>query len=64
MSRPSGRNLRQRAITRAEFEAKLKVSILSGIEKMGYFDNFALQNIAWLGVGTVIERSCFFFDVV
>ena len=41
-----------------------QVTVPPGIEKTGYFGNFALQKIAFLGVGTIIERSCFFFDVV
>jgi hypothetical protein len=41
-----------------------QVAIPMGVEKTGYFGNFALQKINFLGVGTVIERSCFFFDVV
>jgi len=41
-----------------------QVTVPPGIEKTGYFGTFALQKIAFLGVGSVIERSCFFFDVV
>jgi hypothetical protein len=41
-----------------------QVAVPQGIEKTGYLGNCALQKIAFLGVGTVLERSCFFFDVV
>ena len=41
-----------------------QVAVPQGIEKTGYLGNCALQKIAFLGAGTVFERSCFFFDVV
>jgi hypothetical protein len=40
-----------------------QVAIPQVIEKTGYFGNFAIQKVAFLGAGTVIERSCFFFEV-
>jgi hypothetical protein len=42
----------------------IDVTIPMGVEKTGYFGNVAIEQISLLGVGTVIERACFFFDVV
>jgi hypothetical protein len=41
-----------------------QVAVPAGVERAGYFGNCALQKIAFLDVGTVIDRACFFFDVV
>jgi len=41
-----------------------QVAVPAGVERAGYFGNCALQKIAFLDVGTVLDRACFFFDVV
>lgn len=40
-----------------------QVRIPTGIEKTGYFGNCVLQRISYHGVGTYLDRACFFFDV-
>lgn len=41
-----------------------QVKIPAGVEKTGYFGNCVLQRIDFLGVGTYLDRACFFFEVV
>jgi hypothetical protein len=41
-----------------------QVAVPAGVERTGHFGNCALQKIAFLDVGTVLDRACFFFDVV
>jgi hypothetical protein len=41
-----------------------QMTVPAGVERTGYFGNCALQKISFLDVGTVLDRACFFFDVV
>jgi hypothetical protein len=41
-----------------------QLTVPLGVEKTGYFGNCSLQKISFIDVGTCLDRSCFFFDVV